>query len=281
MRIRKRSLPQGWYPGSSSGIESLLSKWAIEEAAFHDAAACVVPHAGWTYSGRLAFEALRRLDPDTATFVVVGGHMHAGSGILIAMEDAFETPAGLYAADTELRELLVPRVGMREDIYADNTVEVQLPLLRHLFPDSLVLSLRAEPGSEAAILGRAIAEAGAESGKRVCVVGSTDLTHYGPAYGFSPAGSGERAVRWVKESNDGELISSLLAMEIDRAIEKATVDRAACSIGGAVAAMSYAAALGIGRGTLVGYMNSFDIHPSDSFVGYVGIAYRRESVSRP
>jgi AmmeMemoRadiSam system protein B len=104
-------------------------------------------------------------------------------------------------------------------------------------------------------------------------VGSTDLTHYGRNYGFLPAGTGEKALRWVREDNDSRIIAELLSMDAESALQLALRDRSACSAGGAVAALAFAKEKGVTKGRLVRYQTSHDVQPSESFVGYVGIIY--------
>ena len=122
-------------------------------------------------------------------------------------------------------------------------------------------------------LGKGIKSAADELGKKVAVVGSTDLTHYGRNYGFSPAGRGEKALKWVTEVNDRAFIDSLLEMNAEEALRHARESQSACSAGGAVAAMTYAGESGAAHGTLLCYMTSHDVHPNESFVGYAGITY--------
>ena len=76
---------------------------------------------------------------------------------------------------------------MLEDRERDNTVEIQLPFLRYLAPKVMALGMRAPPSAQAVALGEAVARTAAALGRRVAVAGSTDLTHYGSNYGFSPA----------------------------------------------------------------------------------------------
>jgi AmmeMemoRadiSam system protein B len=145
--------------------------------------------------------------------------------------------------------------------------------VRYLFPRAKVLGMRAAPSRDADRLGRALAESARGLGRKVGVAGSTDLTHYGSSYGFSPAGSGNKALRWVREVNDHRFIESLLAMEFDSALERALRERSACSAGGALAALSFARENGVREGKLLRYSTSFDVHPAESFVGYAGILY--------
>lgn len=207
------------------------------------------------------------------TIVIIGGHLGPADGILCAFEDSYETPFGLVPADLELLAAIRAAVPVTEDRSADNTVEVQLPFVKYLFPLAKVLGMRASPSLEADRLGKALAEAARGLGRKVGVAGSTDLTHYGSSYGFAPAGSGNRALRWVKEVNDHRIIESLLAMEFDTALERALSERSACSPGGALAALSFARENGVREGKLLRYSTSFDVHPGDSFVGYAGILY--------
>jgi hypothetical protein len=227
----------------------------------------------------LAFDTLRCLDTSVDTVVVIGGHMHPGSGVYVFPEDEYATPLGTVSSDSRLRGRLSERMNAAPDRQADNTVEVQLPFVGYLFPSARVLGLRVEPTAHAMELGDALANAANDLGIRLAVVGSTDLTHYGPSYGFMPRGTGEAALRWVREENDRGEVDALLQQDFQRALTWAQERRAACSAGGAAAAGAYARAVGRSGGHLVGYMTSADIHPGDSFVGYAGIVFDGQSTS--
>lgn len=276
MSVRERVLPPGWYPGSGEETRRTIREYVAEEPPPAAAAvAGVAPHAGWAFSGRVALRVLLRFRRTVETVVVVGGHLPSSAGILAAPEDGYETPLGVLEADLELLDGISGAISspLREDRSPDNTVEVQLPFLKYLFPGTRALALRAAPSAAAEELGRAIRQAAGELRREVAVLGSTDLTHYGPNYGFSPTGRGERAVKWVKEVNDRGFIESLLRMDGPEALRRASEDQSACSAGGAVAALSFARASGVKAGKLVEYLTSYDIHPDPSFVGYAGIVY--------
>jgi len=274
MRVRKRHLPLGWYPGSADevrrAIAGMLPKAAVSSPG---CMAGVAPHAGWEFSGALALEVFSRISPSMDTLVIIGGHLGPSDGILCAFEDAFETPLGEIQSDPELLTGLRSRLRMREDAYADNTVEIQLPFVKYLFPDARILGMRAAPSEEAIKLGEALAQLRVESGKGIAVVGSTDLTHYGDNYGFSPVGRGIKALEWVREVNDRRFIECMTGIDAAGAIKRAREEQSACSAGGAIAAMSFAKTLGCTSGTLVKYATSHDVYPSESFVGYAGLTY--------
>jgi AmmeMemoRadiSam system protein B len=278
--IRYRSLPGGWYPETSEKILGTINTWSGGKlpVSRENLVAAIVPHAGWAFSGKLAWKTISVFS-GADTVIVVGGHMHEGSGILMAEEEEFQTPLGAISADLTFRDSLVEKVegsaAVREDRSADNTVEVQLPLIRFCFPAAKLVWLRVGAGTEAIILGEAAAAAAKSSGKKTVLIGSTDLTHYGPAYSFEPAGSGEEAYLWVTEKNDRAVIEAMLDMNEQKVLNLAALNRSACSPGAAAAAISFARHMGAVSAEMAGYENSHGKSPGDSFVGYAGVRYGR------
>ncbi len=274
MRVRQRQLPPGWYPGSAEQVRKDIARMLRKEPSGPQSfIAGIVPHAGWEFSGKTALELFSRIIPSVGTLVIIGGHLGPADGILCAFEDRYETPLGPVSADLDLLAAVRERARVSEDLYADNTVEVQLPFVKHFFPAARALGMRAPPSGAAAELGSIIARIGKETGKGIAVIGSTDLTHYGSNYGFSPMGTGEKALEWVRSVNDAELIECLTALDSEGAVRKAIKDRSACSAGGAAAAMGFAKEMGSGSGVLLAYATSHDVHPSESFVGYAAVGY--------
>jgi len=280
MSVRARYLPPGWYPGTEAETRrqvrqylSSLPEIESQEPAATAGLAGIVPHAGWDFSGRIALDVLRRLEPGIETVVVAGGHLSPREGIYAAPEEEFETPLGNMEADGEMLAALRDLMPLQTDRFPDNTVEIQLPFIKYLFPDARLVYLRAAPSSAAVQLGKRLSRVAGELKRRAALVGSTDLTHYGAAYGFMPHGSGKEAVRWVKDVNDKKMIDAFLAMDTDAAVRLAETDRSACSVGGAAAAMAFAAERGVAAGRLIRYMTSWDVAPAPSFVGYAGILY--------
>ena len=279
MRIRKRTLPSGWYPVDERSVRQRIDEYlaAFPEPEKRAAVAGIAPHAGWDFSGALACEVFRRIPESIRTVVVVGGHLGQDDGIVGAIEDGYETPMGPLEADLELLETLRERIPVDPDRAPDNTVEIQLPFLRALLPGVKALSLRAPPSQTAVDLGKELAAVQDRTGARIAVVGSTDLTHYGPNYGFLSAGHGDQARSWVRETNDRRIIESLLSMDCQEAIRRSIAERSACSAGGAVAAASFAHACGVAAGALLRYTTSYAVHPSESFVGYAAILYAKNA----
>ena len=229
------------------------------------------------FSGRFAARAIFAL-AEAETVAVIGGHLPPFASPLIAAEEGFDTPLGPLLSDTELRDALSisfeGRQGgpLRADAAADNTVEVQLPLIKLRFPEARLLWLRAPNGEAALGLGEALAAAAASLGRRVACLGSTDLTHYGPAYGFSPKGRGSVAEEWVRGVNDKRFVDALLALDPAEALRRGEREGSACSSGAAAAALSFALASGATRAELLGYGTSLEQRSDESFVGYAAVA---------
>jgi hypothetical protein len=144
-------------------------------------------------------------------------------------------------------------------------------LVKYFFPQAKVLALRAPHSNMAIELGQAVAAVAQELKVSILVFGSTDLTHYGPNYGFAPKGYGPEAVKWVKEVNDKKFIDQALKLDGPGMLKAAQQDQSACSAGGAVAAVAAAKAQGARKAALIDYYTSYDVMPGDSFVGYAGM----------
>lgn len=280
MSMRKPFLSDGWYPHDAESAERDLNDYvssARDNGYVPESAACaaVAPHASWFYSGKLAAAAFLSLDEKAQTVVVCGGHLSDRSEALMAPDDSFFTPFGALPADLELAAALSSRFSFFEDRVPDNTVEIQLPLVKRFFPESQVLWLRMPASMRAYEIGRALHAAAQELSRKVVVVGSTDLTHYGPNYDFMSHGQGAAALSWVRETNDKRFIGALLEGDAEKAISRALSEGSACSPGGAAAALGFAQASGAANGRLLGYATSADVSPASSFVGYAALSWSR------
>lgn len=276
MSVRSRMLPAGWYPTVRREAEAKLGAWDRVDAASHaeNAWACIGPHAGWYYSGRIAWAAWRSA-VDSDAVVVIGGHLPAGSDFRYYPEDGFETPLGTIVADRALSDAVVRAVSAAPEKSADNTVEIHLPMAAHRFPGIPVACFRAPNDERAALLGAAIAGYAAASGKKIFVIGSTDLTHYGATYGFEPAGHGPEGFPWARRA-DKAIVEAFIAMDEAAALKRAEADSSACSVGAAIAAIAYATHMNALRPRLLMRGSSDETAPgSDSSVGYCAVAFMR------
>jgi len=278
MGSRKRVLPPGWYPASADEcvreIDGFLKGFAPPRGPWIGG---VVPHAGWYFSGRAAAKVLSSIavtaKPDRV--VVYGGHLPGGSDPIIYTEDSWETPLGPQPMDSAFSEEIASsgEAVRAPGSYADNTVEIQLPMVRRLFPEASVIAVHAPASGRAIQLGNAVAALLQEKGLKAVYIGSADLTHYGPNYGFAPKGTGGDSVRWVKEENDKSLIDKALAMDANALLRDAHQRQNTCSAGPIASVMTSVSKYGVKAGKLIEYYTSYDIMPNSSFVGYAAIVY--------
>jgi len=275
--MRERNLAGGWYPDDAAEIRSLVSNWTRLQKNL-SAFAVVAPHAGWYFSGDLAAKAVWSLR-DCDTVAILGGHLRRGDPLLFAEEGRFDCTVREAENDVQLLDALMSElksVGIKEiapDRDIDNSVEILLPLAALRFPQERFIWLRVPPDYKARELGSALTRAATTCGKRLALIASTDLTHYGPNYGFMPHGIGESAVAWVRDENDRGFIAAALNMDADKVIAHARDRFSACSSGAVAAAISFSFNSGARRGVLIGHKLSYDVHPDSSFVGYAAIAF--------
>jgi AmmeMemoRadiSam system protein B len=277
MILRESFLPPGWYPQNQAEISRFLSGFPREKPSKQGRAAAA-PHAGWFYSGAIAARAVAALDENAETIAVFGGHLPPGMPPLFALEDGVSTPLGPLPIDTELRDALIKELNGREDRRPDNTVEVLLPMVRFFFPKASVLWVRLPAEESSLEAGRTLARIAAKAGRNICVLGSTDLTHYGDNYSFSPQGRGPKALKWVREVNDRAFIHAVEANDPAAVLERAEKDLSSCSAGAILGAMGFASETGAAPARLLAYGTSADVlddgETPDSFVGYAALAWR-------
>ena len=283
MNIRKSILAGSWYPGSASGCEKEINNFlkddsqkAASERVFTGG---IAPHAGWYFSGSIACNVIHCLKdqnpPDV--FVVFGMHLHTGSPAYIMTEGGWETPFGVMEIEgtlaTELVEKFSFQIETAENFSQDNTIELQLPFIKYFFEDAKLVPIGVPPTKQSLKIGKAVADISKRLGLRIKIIGSTDLTHYGPNYGLVTKGTGSAALDWVRNENDRRVIDAMLDMDPHTVISEALSNHNACCSGAAAAAIAAAKQLGAEKAETIAYSTSYDKSPGDSFVGYVGMVF--------
>ena len=278
MSTRRRDLPRGWYPASADecarDIADFLKGFTPREGMWLGG---VAPHAGWHFSGKAAARVISTIagstDPDRV--VLYGGHLPGHSDPVIYTEDEWETPFGPLPMDYGFSdEIASSGEAMRATrSFSDNTVEVLLPFVKYFFPRTQIIAVHAPSSGRAVQLAHAVDALLKERGHSPVFVGSADLTHYGPNYGFAPMGTGAVAVKWVKEDNDRSLIDKALAMDAHGLLEEASFRHNTCSAGPIASVVTSASLNGVKQGNLLEYYTSYDVMPNSSFVGYAAIVF--------
>ncbi len=282
MRVRPAVFAQmGWYPNSRKECEMMIKEWSknsINIKSDIKGVGGIVPHAGWFFSGEIACTVFRclseKLTPDTV--VIFGKHLSPGSHLSIMKEGLWETPFGNIEIDNNITSKICKEYNFFIEtpfrFEDDNTIELQLPFVKYFFPNAKLVSIGAPPNKDSLKLSKSIAKLCREMNISVISIGSTDLTHYGPNYGFIPAGVGSSTLEWSKE-NDKRVINKMIQMDPEGVIDEALKNHNACCPGAAAAAINMAKEMGAVKGEILMYATSYDKSPSSSFVGYVGIVF--------
>ena len=267
MQTRRPIVAHQFYPGRPkeciAEIEQCLRGASLPASLPDKIIAGIVPHAGWVFSGDLAamvFAALRRQYDGIEVFVILGAaHRFAGSKPVVGPEGDWETPLGRVVVDRELVDQLVHagRVGLSTAAHRmEHSIEVQVPFVQFCFPQARICPIVVPPTLDAISLGQWLGQWIRDQDRSIVCLASTDLTHYGPGYGFVPKGSGREGIRWAAEVNDRRFIDLAAAMEPLQMLTEAAENVNACGPGAAAAAVAAAKAFGKTMGQLLAYTNS-------------------------
>jgi hypothetical protein len=232
----------------------------------------------------MVFSAIKQKHPTVHTFIIFGAaHGYFGSQPAVFDKGQWRTPLGQIDIDEKFADAVLntnTAVSNSNAHKYEHSIEVQVPFIQHLFKTAKILPILTPPGKHAIELGLAVVDIiNATEDKNIVCIGSTDLTHYGPNYGFEPMGSGADACRWATEVNDRKFIDLALKLEPEKMLESAAENHNACGVGAAAATVAVAKKLGKSEGLLLAHTNSNKImlqkmgtQSSDS-VGYAAIVF--------
>lgn len=249
-------------------------------------AGIMAPHAGLFFSGAVAaagFELVRERLGRVDTFVVFGAcHRAALAEPAVWTTGEWETPLGSVMVDEEFAADLLAVGAGREDFSAhagDNAIELQMPFIKRLFPEARIVPVAMGFFSNASEIGALAAGVARRRGGVNVAVASTDLTHYGAAFGVMPAGTGERALAWIRR-NDEKFLSAVSSMDGKGMVDIARRDGSACGAGAVAGAAGWSKAFGCEHGRVLAYTNSYDIMPrgeADHVVGYASAVFETDA----
>lgn len=266
--IRPPAVDGRFYPSDPIELVREIDAYAPEGGVKAAAIACLVPHAGYIYSGHVAGAVYSALQIPASCILLGPRHFPRGASMAILSGGAWQTPLGKARIDSSLAEQVRRACPhLREDYLAHETehsLEVQLPFLQRLTPNfrfvPIVLAADRYPLLEE--LGHAIAGLIASQHEPVLLIASSDMNHY-----ESDA---------ITRKKDRLAIDRILALD-PRALydvvrrEGITM----CGYAATVAMLVAARELGATRGELVRYATSGDVTGErDEVVGYASVIIR-------
>ena len=277
MEIRTPAVSGTFYPDDEKELKSLIRDCFIHPIgpgkiptadSNRKIYGVICPHAGFVYSGPVAFHSFYAISSSTSNLAIMVGPNHYGIGQNVAsMIDAgWKTPLGLVEIDSESALELREDLDIMEfDSFShskEHSIEVQVPMLQETFSREmkiLPISLINQEQKIATQVGTAIAKIAEK--KDALLIGSSDFTHYE---------ENEFAHR-----QDLALIEPILKLDVDE-FYKVLYERkvTACGFGAIAATMIASKELGATEGKLLKYATSGDVSgDKSSVVGYASIIF--------
>jgi AmmeMemoRadiSam system protein B len=267
--VRRPAVAGRFYPAKPETLAQQLDQYlATEEDASPKAGAllgCIVPHAGYIYSGAVAGAVFKRL-PVRATYIILcPNHTGRGAPLAIMSNGEWRTPLGSAQIDPELAHNLCQACHLlTEDAKAhedEHAIEVELPFLQRTARTFTFVPIAIGVSRYAALeaLGHAIAQVLKTSPVPALIVASSDMNHYEPDE--------------ITRVKDRKAIDKILAPDpagLYEAVREEEISM--CGYGPAVSMLTAAKDLGASGGELVRYATSADTSGDRSaVVGYAGI----------
>jgi AmmeMemoRadiSam system protein B len=268
--IRLPAVAGQFYPANPRELSSLIHRFIKEngEPQKVRVQACLVPHAGYIYSGHVAAAVFSQIVIPNKIIVLGVRHQPYGEELAIVSHGTWRTPLGEATIDRALAlRLRAACPALQEDEVAharEHSLEVEMPFLQLLqaeftFVPVAIGSTRFE---ELVKLGEGVAEVVAGSKEEILVVTSSDMNHY--------------EEEGLTRRKDQRAIECMLRLDAKGLYEVCRRERISmCGLGPAIATLSALRKLGVQSGELVKYATSGEISGDhDAVVGYAGMIFR-------
>ena len=263
--IRPPAAAGRFYPSDPQELTRQIQEYSSGATEKTHALGCVVPHAGYVYSGRVAGAVYAAMEIPAQSILLGPRHFPQGQPMAILSEGSFETPLGQAQIDPVLAgELARVCPLLREDEVAhgrEHSLEVQLPFLQTLAANFRFVPVVLATDRYGAMeeLGRAVAQVVKAQREPVLVIASSDMNHY-----ESEA---------ITRAKDERAIARILALDARGLYDTVRSEGITmCGYAATVAMLVAVRELGAKEATLVRHATSGEITGDlDEVVGYAGI----------
>ena len=268
LMVRPPAVAGLFYPSDARELARQVDQFCENSAKKIAARACVVPHAGYMYSGHVAGAVYSAMEIPQRCILLGPRHFPQGQPMSILTAGAFSTPFGDAPIDGALAAELASECPLlREDALAharEHSLEVQLPFLQRLRPDFRFVPVVLATDRYGAIeeLGLAVARVVKKQKDPVLVIASSDMNHY-----ESDA---------ITRAKDERAIAKILELDPRGLYDTVRMEGITMCGYAATAAMLIAEReLGAKEAALVRYATSADAGGDrDRVVGYAGATVR-------
>jgi AmmeMemoRadiSam system protein B len=267
--LRMPAVAGRFYPSDAAELVSLIRKFTTAEKseAPSRAKACLVPHAGYMYSGHVAGAVFARLALPRKIVILGVRHFPRGERAAIVSNGAWRTPLGDAVIDKALADALRAACPqLREDTVAhsaEHSLEVQVPFLQVLQPQStfVPLALGTVQFDELVAIGEGIGKVVSDANEEILLLTTSDFNHYE-----------SDATTRVKDRKAVERLLALDARGLYDTCRNESISM--CGLGPAVTMLTALHVLGAKSAELVRYATSGDVSGDfGAVVGYAGMLF--------
>src|SRR5271169_6845905 len=271
--VRQPAVAGRFYPANAQHLRAEVETYTTVPASAGSepetrirALGCVVPHAGYVYSGQVAGAVFGLLELPRRFVILCPNHTGMGEPLAIMSGGSWHTPLGDVPVDAELAQALKGATPLLcEDQGAhryEHALEVQLPFLQVLRPgfEFVPITVGTSNFEDLTALGDAIGDLLAALSEPALVVASSDMNHYE-----------SDSVTRVK---DRRAIDQVLALDPRGLFDTVRLGNISmCGYGPATIMLTAARKMGATNAELIRYATSGDASGDrDMVVGYAGIA---------
>lgn len=265
--IREPAVAGQFYPASSQSLKNQIENLIDKNADKLDVIACMLPHAGYMYSGKVAAETVSRINIKDKIILLGPNHTGYGAAFSIMTEGLWQTPLGEVKIDSGLAKQILRRSQYLEDDCLAHTyehsLEVELPFLQYFKTDFEIVPivLLSDETSALKEIGKEIGTTLKESRLQdlTLLIASSDMTHYEPQV--------------QAQKKDKEAIEAILELDEDKLMGRIKqFNISMCGYAPVISVLSAAKLLGASAAKLIKYQTSADFTGDTSgVVGYAGI----------
>jgi len=267
INLRKPVVAGQFYPASPVELRNQIETFIEKKAKKVNVITCMLPHAGFVYSGRVAAQTLSHVNIKDRIILLGPNHTGYGPPFSIMTEGIWQTPLGEIKIDSSLAKgILQNSKYLKADTAAhsyEHSLEVELPFLQYFKTDFQIvpISFSSDNLQELKATGEEIAGVLKETGRleTVMLLASSDMTHYE---------SQEEA-----QEKDKEAIQAILELNEEKLMQKIRrMNISMCGYAPVIVSLAAAKLLGAKTAKLISYQTSGDVTGDKaSVVGYAGI----------
>lgn len=273
-----------WYPTNPAVLRKTCNELDAKATQLYGAhldpnqiRALVVPHAGYAYSGVVAAATYKTVEGAQFSRVIIlaPSHHKAFTGVALPTFEHYGMPQGNVVIDATVVTALSAQKLFKfdDDVFKkEHSVEVQLPFVQHYLKNVSVLPLIIGELTTQQVY--AVAKALAPFiDKQTLVIVSTDFTHYGKQFDYTPFG--DHVAERIKQL-DAILVTAVQQQKL--APFEAIMKETQATVCGrmpltVLLALCQKKVFGELESRLIAYETSSDAGVAGSSVSYVGLIF--------